>query len=188
MTLLVVGIDLPPEVRDFNPLLVMSMLHNLIPDFIHYIIAFLLIASLWVMHHMQLHKINYADHNLLWITIGSLLFVALIPFTTNLVGDFPSYPVCAFLFELNLLLTGSLIYLQWSYATANCHLTDPALSDHTIRAGKYRAAVIPALSTVGMILAIAGIQWSTLVYVFAPLVFLLLHLYGHKLGNSSWGL
>jgi len=188
MTLLVVGIDLPTDVRDFSPLLVMSTLQRLIPDFIHYIIAFLLIAALWVMHHMQFHKIRYADHNLLWITIGSLLFVALIPFTTNLVGDFPTIPFCALLFELNLLITGSLFYLQWSYATARRHLIDPSISDRMIVATKHRAAVIPALSAAGIILAIAGIQWSSLVYVLAPLVFLLLHLYGHKLHGGSWGI
>ena len=118
---------------------------------------------------MQYHKIHYADHNLLWMTIGSLLFVALMPFSTDLVGDFPTNTLCAFIFELNLLITSSLLYLQWSYATSNRHLIDPSMSDETIRAGKQQAAVIPVFSLVGIIMAIAGIPWSTLVYLFAPL-------------------
>jgi uncharacterized membrane protein len=186
MTLLVIGIEVPQDAIGFTPSLVMSTLQDLFPDFIHYVIAFLLIAALWVMHHMQFHKIHYVDHNFLWMTIGSLLFVALMPFSTDLVGDFPTYPVCAFIFELNLLITGSLFYLQWSYASTNRHLIDPSTSDQVIRAGKQRAAVIPALSVVGIVLAIAGIQWSTLVYLFAPLAFLVLHLYGPKLWGGSW--
>ncbi len=187
MTLLALGIEVPPDTNGFSPARVMSTLQELFPDFVHFVIAFLLIAALWVMHHMQFHKIHYVDHNLLWMTIGSLLFVVLIPFSTDLIGDFPDNPLCAFIFELDLLITSALFYLQWRYATAKCHLVDPSISDQTIRAGKQRAAVIPALSAVGILLAVAGIPWSTLVYVFAPLVFLVLHLYGPKLPGGSWG-
>jgi uncharacterized membrane protein len=188
MTLLVIGLEVPQDVNGFTPLLVTSTLLELFPDFVHYIIAFLLIAALWVMHHMQFHKIHYVDHNLLWMTIGSLLFVALIPFSTDLIGDFPTIPLCALIFELNLLITSSLFYLQWRYATANRHLIDPSISEKAIRAGKQRAAVIPALSAVGIVLALAGIPWSTLVYLFAPLVFLVIHMYGHKFRGESWGI
>jgi uncharacterized membrane protein len=187
MTLLAIGIEVPTDVNGFTPALVQSTLAELFPDFVHFVIAFLLIAALWVMHHMQFHKIHYADHNLLWMTIGSLLFVALIPFSTDLVGDFPTNPLCAFIFELNLLITGSLFYLQWRYAIANRHLIDPSMSEGTIRAGKQRASVIPVLSGLGIVLAVAGIPWSTLVYLFAPLAFLVLHLYGPKLPGGSWG-
>jgi uncharacterized membrane protein len=187
MTLLVIGIEVPQDIIGFTPLLVTSTLREMIPDFVHYIIAFLLIAALWVLHHMQFHKIQYVDHNLLWMTIGSLLFVVLIPFSTDLVGDFPAVPLCAFIFELNLLITSALFYLQWRYATANRHLIDPAISDKAVRAGKQRAAVIPVLSAVGIVLAVAGIPWSTLVYVFAPLIFLVIHQYGPKLRGESWG-
>jgi len=186
MTLLVIGIELPQNTRDFTQVLLMSTLYELLPDFIHYVIAFLLIAMLWVIHHMQFHKIHYADHNLLWLTIISLLFVALIPFSTDLVGDFPANTACAFIFELNLLITGFLYYLIWWYATTNRHLIDPSMSERAVRAGKQRAAVIPVLSAAGILIALAGIPWSTLVYLFAPLVFLLIHLYGHKLWGESW--
>jgi uncharacterized membrane protein len=187
MTLLVISIEVPANSNIFSPDLVIATLNELFPDFVHYVIAFLLIAALWVIHHMQFHKIHYIDHNLLWMTIGSLLFVALMPFSTDLVGDFPTIPLCAFIFELNLLITSALFYLQWSYATANRHLIDPLMSNETIRAGKQRAAVIPVLSLVGIVLTIVGIQWSTLVYLFAPVGFLVLHLYGHKLSGGSWG-
>lgn len=187
MTLLVIGIEVPENARDFSPLLITSTLHNLLPDFVHYVIAFFLIAALWVIHHMQFHKIHYADHNLLWMTIGSLLFVALIPFSTDLVGDFPDNSLCALIFEINLLTTSLLYYLTWRYATANRHLIDPSMSEKAIRAGRQRAAVIPALSAVGIVLALAGIPWSTLVYLFAPLIFLVLHYYGHKLWGAGWG-
>lgn len=180
MTLLVIGIEAPDSLSVISPSLILPAVQDLLPDFVHYVIAFLLIAALWVLHHMQFHKIHYADHNLLWITIGSLLFVALIPFSTDLVGDFPTYPICAFIFELNLLITGLLFYLQWSYATYHRNLMDPSISDAAIRAGKLRAAVIPALSLSGIILSVAGIQWSTLIYLFAPPAFLVLYLYGPK--------
>jgi len=187
MTLLVIGVDLTGDINGFTPDQVTAALLDQVPDLIHYIIAFLLIAALWIIHHMQFYKIHYVDHKLLWMTIGSLLFVGLMPFSTDLVGDFPTYPICAFIFELNLLITSLLFYLQWSYATANRHLIDPSISAESISAGKQRAAVIPVLSIIGITFAVAGIQWSTLVYLFAPLVFLLLHLYGTKLKRGGWG-
>jgi uncharacterized membrane protein len=187
MTLLVVSIEVPADANSFTSELVMSTLKALFPDFVHYVIAFLLIAALWVIHHIQFHKIQSVDHNLLWMTIVSLLFVVLMPFSTDLIGDFPTYTFCAFIFEVNLLITGSLFYLQWRYATTNHRLVDPSMSDQTIRAGKQRAAVIPVLSVAGIVIALAGIPWSTLVYLFAPLVFLIIHWYGPVLGGKNWG-
>ena len=178
MTLLVLGVDLTGDINGLTQVQVTGALLDQVPDLIHYIIAFLVIATLWVIHHIQFHKIRYVDHKFLWLNIISLLFVALLPFSTNLVGDFPNFTICAIIFELNLLVASGFFYLQWWYASSDFRLVDPATPGQVIKIGNQRALVIPALSGIGIIFAIAGFEWSSLIYLFAPCTFVIIELYG----------
>ena len=51
MTLLVISIEVPENANSFTPDLVTLTVRDLLPDIFHYVIAFLLIAALWVIHH-----------------------------------------------------------------------------------------------------------------------------------------
>jgi uncharacterized membrane protein len=175
MTLLVTGIDIPQVQAEFNATSAYQVLRDVFPDLIHYVLAFLIIAVFWYIHHTQFHKVRSVDLKLLWINVITLLFVALIPFSTSLIGDYSYSNLAHIVFESNLLITGLFIYWQWSYATANRHLIDPAISPEQIRNGKLRALIVPGLSALAIILASLHVSLSTIVYMFAPV--LLVYLY-----------
>ena len=177
MTLLVITIEVPA----FNPGMTESglaaLLISRIPDLVHYVIAFLVIAVIWVIHHVQFQKFRVVDHTLLWMNIISLLFIALLPFSTDLAGDFPTFTLPAMIFEANLLVPGVIFYLEWEYATGNHRLIESSVSENTVRFGRYLALVIPAISAIAFVIAAAGITGSILVYILAPFVFLILYYY-----------
>ena len=176
MTLLVTGIDIPQVQSEFNATSAYQVLRDVFPDLIHYILAFLIIAVFWYIHHTQFHKVRSIDLKLLWMNILTLLFVALIPFSTSLIGDYSNSNLAHIVFESNLLVTGLFIYWQWSYATANRHLIDPTTSPVQIRNGKIRALIVPGLSMAGIALALVHNNLSTLVYLFAPVLLVLLYM------------
>jgi uncharacterized membrane protein len=89
MTLLVTGLDIPRINGIVTNGTVDSLILNLFPDFIHYIIAFVLLASFWWASHLRSHYLQAIDRKMSFLTIATLLFVGLIPFSTNLAGDFP---------------------------------------------------------------------------------------------------
>ena len=106
------------------------------------------------------------------LTVSSLLFVALLPFSTDLIGNFPTYPHIAVIFELNLLLIGVLTYGMWLY-TANDYELGSTQSDEVfIATHRNRVLVFPVLSLVAIMLALFDFGYSQLVYLVVPLYFL----------------
>ena len=80
MTLLVTGLDIPKLNGIATSGTVDSILLNLFPDFIHYIIAFVLLASFWWASHLRSHYLQSIDRKMSFLTIMTLLFVGLSDF------------------------------------------------------------------------------------------------------------
>jgi hypothetical protein len=74
-------------------------------------------------------------------------------------------------FEVNLLLIGIGISLQWWYATNDHRLTESTLKPAYIRKIRFRNLVVPAVSLVGIMFALAGNTWSSAIYLTLPVVF-----------------
>ena len=91
MTLLVLGIDIPKNIPsiDANQAL-LSHLIRLIPQFLVYALAFMVLGSFWYGHQKHFQYIERVDGRLLWINLFGLMFIALLPFTTNMADGHPS--------------------------------------------------------------------------------------------------
>ena len=99
------------------------------------------------------------------------MFVALLPFSASFSGAFSGVPVGAMVFESNLLLIGIGLSIQWWYATNDHRLTESTLKPEYIRKIRFRNLVVPAVSIVGILFALAGNTWSTAIYMTLPIVF-----------------
>ena len=174
MTLLVLGIEVPDEVPSAfvaaNP--VQHLLVSLTPDFLHYIMAFVILAAFWVMHHSYTERIRFVDRKMLWLNIASLLFVALIPFSASLADTYVDYPISAIIFELNVFLVGAIFFLQWSHASEKRRLASPAISDQEISDTKKMICVMPAISLIAILLAAMGVTWSAMLYGLVPFIYM----------------
>ena len=169
LTLLVLTLNVPSG-HGATQVPVASTLIGLFPDFVHYFMAFLILAAFWDGHHRQFKLIRLIDRRMLWISVAFLMFVALIPFSTSLAGEYSDSPLAAIVFELNLIVIGFINYVQWTYASNGHRLIGSELSQERVGLFKKRSMVIPALGCVGIVLALAGSTWSTTVFLLAPLV------------------
>jgi uncharacterized membrane protein len=172
MTLLVTTLDFPSTdamLPSFHELTA-----TFLPEFIHYFLAFAILAGFWVGHHALFHHIHSIDRTLLWTNILSLFFVALVPFSTDLAGDYPAVPLAAVFFEANLLAIGICIFLIWNYATTERRFVERDLDEATVRAHSLRALIIPSLSLLGIVLALLGFTGTAAVYLAAPFLSLAL--------------
>ncbi len=174
MTLLVTGMDLFGSKQTQIPSAALEVLSRLYPDFVHYVIAFMTLAGFWYSHHVQYHHIRFIDGKLLWVNIVSLMFVALVPFSTSLAGDYPDDPLASAVLEANLLVIGLLFYWQWAYACKGHRLVEEKLSPRTIEQGKKRSSITPALSVFALVLAFMNVRWSSAVYLLVPVLLALL--------------
>ena len=168
MTLLVTSMILPRG-ADSTALTAAGALTLLIPDFIHYVIAFFVLAAFWTAHHLQFSQIRFITRPFLLLNIIGLFFVTLVPFTTSFVGDYPD-TLASIVFELNLMMLGLMMVVQWYYAAGNHRLISPKYPESKVQESLLRNLVIPFLSFVGVILALSGSQDSTMIYLLSPLL------------------
>jgi uncharacterized membrane protein len=170
MTLLVLNLRFPTIPESSEARMLPGVLVGLWPHFFSYAVSFLLLAVFWTSHHKQFDSIKQADETLLWINIVGLMFVVLIPFSTNLIGEYERLQISAVFFECNLFLVGLMSYVNWRYATGNHRLTDSAISSHAITMGNKKNLVIPAMSLIAIGLSFASPLWSMAPYALIPLV------------------
>jgi len=172
MTLLVIGLNLPDKSAIIpTQAYAINYLFSLYSDFFHYVLAFLILGAFWLSHHIEVHPIRSLDRNYIWLNLGTLLFVALLPFSTSFSGDFNSVSLGAIVFELNLFAIGMGMYFQWIYATGNNRLVEPGgLDSRFIRHVGVRTLVVPSISLIGILIAVTGNLYSTVVYLFIPVV------------------
>src|SRR5262245_27599586 len=89
MTLLIFGVKVPV----ITPVTEKALRHELIqlwPSILTYAISFVMLGIYWVGHHNQYHYIQRTDRIFLWINIFFLMCVSSIPFSTSLLGQYPT--------------------------------------------------------------------------------------------------
>ncbi|TAJ45497.1 TMEM175 family protein [Methanofollis fontis] len=171
MTLLVLGIAVPAHETIRSSTALVDVLTGLLPDLIHYVIAFFILHGMWISHHLLSRRMTYINRPFLNMNLFLLMAICVIPFTTSFSGDFTDIPLAAIVLEANLLVVGLLLLLQWWYVARTPHLLAPEFTPADLHKGAVRARVIPAISALGIMLALLGITWSTGVYLLLPVIF-----------------
>ncbi len=168
MTLLVLNLSLPP-LTQHSPQILLSMLSSQLYDFLDYGLSFILLAIFWIIQHEQFHYLQHTDTKHLWINIFMLMFVALVPFSTSIVGDFGKNTIADIFFSGNILILGFLFLFNWIYATGNSRLVSHDLEDKIVTRGIVTAAVIPMVSLATMITSLFSPYWCLWIFLFIPL-------------------
>jgi TMEM175 potassium channel family protein len=127
----------------------------------------------WIGHHNQFHYIRRSDRVLLWINIAFLMFVTLIPFSTQVLGQYRSHPAAVIFYAVNLILVGFLLYGQWWYATANNHLTDADLDPAFTRLVKNRILLGLFFLLLSIAMSLVSTRLSLLVFASIAIFYIL---------------
>jgi len=168
MTLLVLGIEVPQ--RSDLPA-VDNLLVTLIPDMVHYVIAFLALAVIWILHHQQFHYIRFIDQTLLWFNIMWLMLVGLMPFSTSLADTYYGIPLAHIPFASNLFLISVILFGQWQYAARKRHLIIPEMTPDMVAMERKRTILILVITFIGSLLAFVSIFEGVVIYLLIPLAF-----------------
>ena len=87
MTLLVLEISIP-EIAHPSQAEIPRRLLELWPKFFSYILSFIVLGFLWYLHHFTFRYIKRSDYTLVWLNILFLMFIALIPFSSSIIGSY----------------------------------------------------------------------------------------------------
>jgi uncharacterized membrane protein len=166
MTLLVLNLALPEAGKGLTGL--HSLLFGQLDNLFCYALSFVLLAIFWIRHHQQFHFIKRTDGKHLWINIFFLMFVALMPFSTSLVGDYSNEPLAEVFFGSNIFMLSMLLLCSWTYATNHHRLVDPSLDAPRIALAKKRGTVTMLVAVLAMGLSFVNPQISSLAYLLIP--------------------
>jgi uncharacterized membrane protein len=134
------------------------------------VLSFYLLAVFWVIHHRQLRHVAAVDEPFLWLNILAMIFIALIPFSTSLEGEYGNLPAAAIFFEGNLLAAGLTFGAQFAYAARGKRLLQPDTDQAVIDGALRRSMVMPVVSAIAIALTFVTPSYSTLAYLAIPVV------------------
>lgn len=173
MTLLVMTVVVPQRGAVIKEIGFEAMILSKLHDIANYALSFILLAILWVEHHEQSHFIKRTDRLHIWINIFALLFIALFPFSTSLVNEFPEKNVAELIFGFNLFMVGILFYINWDYATKDRHLVEDGVSNEEIAIMRRRCKFIIMIAAIAIILSQAHPAISADVFWLIPFTMLM---------------
>ena len=169
MTLLVASLIFPGLIEGIGPAMSFNeLLLSFIKDLIYYGIAFFILAIYWIYHHLHYYVVTRLDMVSIWLMLASLFFVALMPVSTAITAYYSQNPRADIFFELNLLAIGLFYMLHWWYATRGGRLTKKPIAPLVSCIALRKGLIVPVVSVIAVILAIAALPWSILCYISVP--------------------
>ncbi|MHB8165111.1 MAG: TMEM175 family protein [Methanoregula sp.] len=170
MTLLVLGITMPQLSVSQAATELTAYLEKLLPQFILFIIAFLVLAFFWIEHHRQFHFLKIVDPTVLRFNIAILIFIVLIPFTTDVSGAYDGVLIAVLIFHINILIIGGLFLGLWVHI---CRCSNRNKGGFNIDKEGHRfliLAAIPSTAFLGIIVSFISPPYSLIVYLLVPII------------------
>lgn len=118
-----------------------------------YVISFYVVAQFWLVHHRVFQHLVGQQEGLAWWNFGFLFTITIMPFTSDLLGQYGSNPLAVDIFALNLLLA-ALATQATSELGRRRGLMTPGSHGAARRGGLLRS-----VGTVTILAASMGLAW-----------------------------
>ncbi|HTW01160.1 MAG TPA: TMEM175 family protein [Streptosporangiaceae bacterium] len=154
LTLLVLQLRVPPHLGNANSA---SQLAAQLGDdgdqLISYVISFYIVANFWLVHHRVFIQLRGQSEDLAWLNFAFLFTISIMPFASDLIGQYGENPLAVTIFAVNLLLAS--LATQATLELARRHGLMVKGADPKDR----RAGMIRALGSSVVILLSIGVAW-----------------------------
>jgi uncharacterized membrane protein len=118
-----------PALTDLSNSAVLDALIGIAPKGLGFAISFFTVAIFWVTHHYIFQRIAHSNWKLMWFNNLLLFWLAIVPFTTALIGDYPTQPLVVSIYALNLFLATLTFSLLTYYVFFKSNLLADSVSD-----------------------------------------------------------
>ncbi len=156
LTLLVLQLRVPPVSHLAHPDSASELATQLAKDsdqIISYLISFYVIAHFWLIHHRVFSQLAGQRESLAWWNFAFLFTITIMPFTSDLLGQYASNPLAVDIFALNLLLASLATQATLDLGRRKGLMT-PGSHDLARRAGLMRVAGATLVLVISM-----GLAW-----------------------------
>ena len=181
VTLLVLGIDVPTNHR-FSEQGLFAFLDRISFDMLIYAISFWLAGTYWVQHAAIMRYFKHGSRGLIWLNLLFLFFITLLPFVTELKGDYRLEPLVTMLFAIVQILIGLALIALWRYAVSHPHLLNYPVEEMIQRRVTWRMIVSPIImSIIAVPLSFYNVHLGSFFFLIIPLYYL-----SHHAMDQNW--
>jgi uncharacterized membrane protein len=172
MTLLVLNLGIPMIAQSSVQSELPRKILEQWPKFVSYMMSFVILGVIWNSHHRIFHYIKRSNAALIWINIIFLMFIALIPFSTALGGDYllTKSQVPFVVYGVNLFPAFILRYALWAYATNKYRLIESDIGPALIK----RLKIMPLIAALILLVSI-GVSFLNFWAGYAGLILMLVY-------------
>ncbi len=154
ITLLVLELRLPEIATDAPPAVFARALLDVQPRLISFLISFFVIGLFWLGHHRMFRIIVRADSALSFLNLVLMLFVAVIPFPTAVLGRYaPSQPLAVMVYAGTMVLAGLTSTGLWLYTRRHRELLAPGTTSRQLTHFILRGLSMPAVFLASIFIA-----------------------------------
>jgi uncharacterized membrane protein len=104
--------ELPSAFRDSD---VWRTLLGVVPKILSYLLSFMVLAIMWLNHHVLFDKLPHSDSKLVWYNMFLLFSMSLIPMPTNFLASHPFLPQAVMFYGFVLFLNAFGFFLLRRY-------------------------------------------------------------------------
>jgi uncharacterized membrane protein len=159
MTLLMLDLKTPLAAAVHSEADLWTALLALSPRLLTYLMSFVTLGIFWLGQQAQLNLLDKSNRDVVWLHIGFLASVCLIPFSTALLAEFLEYRAALLVYWANIFLLGVLLLAAWRLSR-HFKLAKPDLPADIDRAIYSRILVAQALYAVAAALCVFSTTWS----------------------------
>ena len=124
--------------------------------FLGFVISFGIVGHYWSVHHRIFGYVIKNSTSLIWLNLGFLLTVVMLPFSAGLLGEYSTdtnLKIPYGIYTANMFLTGMMNCWLWLYVSnPKRKMLTRQISKARIMLGVYRSLVIPLIFTISFIL------------------------------------
>ncbi len=190
ITLLIIEIHVPELPRGASDADWIRGLYHLIPSFWSFALSFVVIGTMWILHHKTLSMMAKFSGRLMWPNLLFLMSVAFLPFSTAFmaagsrvaVGN-PS-PVPFVFYDVSLLAAG-LLKARLTRIALRPDLISPHVKPSQVEAERRQVLILPLATTLALGLAFVIPAWNNLAMLTIPLFRLLPYFKEHEAPPAS---
>ncbi|MBN2734248.1 MAG: DUF1211 domain-containing protein [Methanomicrobiaceae archaeon] len=171
LTLGVLSIDISELPAASSQGALYNSLDVILPQVFYYAIAFFVLISFWMAHHRMMDYVSRVDNIFNWMNVVALFFVALVPFTTDLMGYYDDYPLAITLYAANLMIIGVLLTSSWNYISSKKELMRADTTPEIILRFKIRGISCPLVAFIVIIYSnLISTEHATAFFMLIPVV------------------
>lgn len=159
ITLLVIAIKVPDpdEMHIYTDAALWKYLSHNSLKFLGFFISFGIIGHYWSVHHRIFGYAQNYTTSLIWINLGYLFSVVLLPFSSGLLGEYASNTgmfIPYAVYVANMCFTGFMNIWLWLYiSNPKRNLLTRKISNARIKLGLYRSLMIPVVFVISLLLS-----------------------------------